>query len=354
MPYSSKDICNLKSIGLLSQSRDGKHIRPRSAAYRLLSDAGYNFKQEAKPQTNEAVLRRRNIASQILFTFFMAGISVFNDEFNNTIDEPVYIASFAARARDSGNPFGSTRFYGIFCTAQRAFLVLYADDIGVYYQKELTLFHSLTEITGIRNTAIIIMGKSTSSISATVINAQKGDKGKKKYNTNSFAQIFETTTLPVHFIPIGDPGVQILKFLLIPNYREEISRAILKKNYSPPYEGITDSDTIHVYNNDPRNPAVVAFDMDVNRIDRAVINAQNAGFDKICIYALAEQIPFLKSRYSNTGRADVRGISIDNIKRFLSYNIDLYQPPSTLYVTDEGRCFDVSDITGYRKTGKQN
>ena len=344
--YSSTELSILKSIGLLSKSRDGRNVRPRQAAYRLLDDAGYRIKPELKPQTGDTVIRRRNIASQILFTFYMAGVSVFNDKLSGNIKEPVYVASFAARQHAPNNPFGSTRFYGIFCVTQEAFLVFYADDAGVHFQNELTLFHSLTEIIGIRNTAIIIMGKSSVSIGKCILGVNKGDKEKKK-NTDSFAKIFETTALPIHFIPLGSAGAQMLKLLMMPKYREATAKAILKGKYRPPYSGLTDTDTIHHL--EPHYPAVVAADMDVNRIDRAILNAQSKGFERIAIYALYEQIPLLKSRYGNTGSAIIMQIDVDNIKGALEHDIELYRPPSSLYVTEEGRSFDVSDISSYRK-----
>lgn len=346
--YSHESLSVLEHIGLIYKSADKKNIRPRPAAYHLVSDIGYLFKSDIRPQTTEKVLARRNIASQILFTFHRAGVSVFVEKLVGIINDPIYMASFAARQADTGNPFGSTRFYGIFCTAHKAFLVLYADEIGVYYQKELTLFHNLIEVTGIRNTAVIVMGKSTSSIGTAVSKVKTANK--KKYNTNSFAQILETTTLPVHFIPIGDAGAQIIRFLLISDYREAMAKSLLLDSYKPPYKDLADTDTIHYKK--PYNPAVIAVDMDINRIERALINAQEAGYQKIVIYALPEQTAFLKSRFMDN--ADVLGVNIENIKRVINCNIDLYEPPEALYVTEEGRCFSVSDFAAYRKVRKSD
>lgn len=348
---SQTEISVLEHIGLIYKSINGISMRPRPIAYRLLNDAGYEYDADTKPETKERVVKRRNLSALVLLTFYSAGISVFNDKLTKNINEPVYIASFAARRGDYGNPFGSTRFYGIFCTPQEAFLVLYADEIGVYYKKELTLFHNLTEITGIKNTALIIMGSSTSSIGEHVINAKKEHKRKEKYKTTPFTQILEISSIPVHFIPVGDAGAQILRFLLIPNYREEIAKAALMDIYRQPYEGFADTDAVHYKK--PYYPAVVAVDMDVNRIDRAVAQAQVAGFDKIALYALKEQIPFLKSRYYDAGAAELLTISINKIRDGIKKDIDLYNPPIVPYATKEGRYFGVTDIAAYRKAGKQ-
>lgn len=351
--YTQEDVLALKQFGLLAVSKDKSIIRPRPIAYSLLKDAGFDYSSDAKPQTHPKVMARRNIASQILYTFQMAGISVFNNELSRFIDEPLYIASFAARQKDKGNPFGSTRFYGIFCTSQEAFLVFHVDNFGLFYHKELGLFHNFIEITGIDKRAVIMMGKSTSEIAADVLTVKK-DKGKENnpFKTETFTQVFETTTLPVHFIPMGDAGAQILKFLLNPNYREATARAVLDTRYRPIYEGMTDTDTIHP--KAPNYPAVVAVDMDVNRIDRALASARKAGFEKIILYALKEQIPFLKSRYANKGDAEIFGVNIDHIKKLIGFDIELREPPTAAYVTNEGRCFNVSDLTVNRKVGKQD
>ena len=74
----------------------------------------------------------------------------------------LYVPSFAARSANSGNPFGSTKFYGIYQTAGTLYLVFYADDAGVYFQKELTLFHSYIDRSHIQNTGLIFMGGSVS------------------------------------------------------------------------------------------------------------------------------------------------------------------------------------------------
>ncbi|MDR2903684.1 MAG: hypothetical protein LBU77_04185 [Clostridiales bacterium] len=351
--YTQEDVLTLKHLDLVSVSRDKSILRPRPAAYKLLSDAGFDFTPDTKIQTNPKLLARRNIAAQILQTFKTAGISVFNYSLPRRIEKPLYVASFAARQQDKGNPFGSTRFHGIFCTTQEAFLVYYVDSFGVFYQNELALFHNFIQATGISRCAIIMMGKSTLEIAAAVL-SEKDDKAKEKsrFKQDSFKRVFETTTLPVHFIPLGDAGAQMLKIMLNPDYRTATAKAVLGKRYIPIYAGMTDSDAIHPMA--PKNSGVVAVDMDVNRIDRALASARRAGFEKIALYALQEQIPFLKNRYANEGVAEIFGINIDHIKSTIGFDIELEKHPPAAYVTSEGRCFDVADIANYRKAGRQN
>ncbi|MDR2903293.1 MAG: hypothetical protein LBU77_02120, partial [Clostridiales bacterium] len=317
-----EDVMALKHLDLVSISRDKKTCRPRPAAYALLKDAGFDFAPDITTQSKSKFLARRNIAAQILQTFKTAGISVFNYSLPRQIEESLYVASFAARQHNKGNPFGSTRFHGIFCTAQEAFLVYYADSFGVFYQNELALFHNFIQTTGISRCAIIMMGKSTAAIAEDIF-SERNDKAKEKarFKQDSFKRVFETTTLPVHFVPIGDAGAQMLKFMLNPDYRTATAKAVLGKKYMPIYAGMTDTDAVHPM--PPKNPGVVAVDMNVNRIDRALASARRAGFEKIALYALKEQIPFLKNRYANEGAAEIFGINIDHIKSTIGFDIEL-------------------------------
>lgn len=243
--YTLKDISTLEYFGLAAVSRDGSYARPRPKAYRLMKEAGFDFKADQKLQTNPKVLTRRITAAQILLTFHRAGISIFGSELAKQIDAPQYIASFAAKQKDNYNPFGNTRFFGIFCTPQDAFLVYYVDDFGVFHNNEMTLFNNFVEITGIEKRAIIMMGKSTQEIAASVLSGKVKKKRKNPFNSNSFAEVFETTTIPVHFVPVGEAGAKVLRFLLIPDYREAIAKAALKEKYKPPYEGLSDTDAIN-------------------------------------------------------------------------------------------------------------
>lgn len=347
-----EEILALKFFGLLSISRDNKNIRPRPSAYRLLDSIGYSFRRDQKPQTKATLLVRRNVAAQILLTFEMAGISVFTDSLTCDSIEPIYIASFAARQKEkASNPFGNTRFYGIFCTPQRAFIVYYLDEIGVFFQHELTLFHNFIQATGIEKTAIIMMGKSTAAIGAYLFETYSDVMPKKKFHTDSFARIFETTILPVYFIPIGETGSQILRCMLIPNYREAAAKAILLKGYQPPYKELPDTDTIHIH--PPHYPVVIAIDMEVKRIDIALENAQKSGFKRIVVYALQEQIPFLQNHYREK-EIDFMVINLNGFKNALEYDISLCRPSVKPFITKDGRYLDVTDFTSDRKIGKQS
>lgn len=343
--FNMQNISALEHFGLVFMSRNGKNIRPRPSAYCLLEKAGYSFKADATPQTRQRILDRRNIAAKILLTFYSAGADVFKDTIEKTPGRAVYVPSFAARGASTGNPFGSTKFYGIFQTTGTLYLVFYADDAGVYFQKELTLFHSYIDHSPVQNTGLIFMGGSVPEIGDTVFHGgSPAGQPKKKYNTDSFGKVFSVTSLPVHFVPVGSVGVQMLRYMAMEHYRERLAKRILRKSYRPPYDALPDTDAIHYQ--PPYLPAAVALDMDVKRIDRAVSAAKGQGYPKIVLYALPEQVSFLRERYR--GAADVIAVDAERLAQDIN-GAKSGQDNARPYITKEGRYIDVADFAAYRR-----
>ncbi len=342
--FNAQSIAALEHFGLVFVSRNKKYIRPRPSAYHLMETAGFSFKADAAPQTRPRILDRRNIAAKVLLTFYSAGADVFKDTIDEISEKAVYVPSFAARSANSGNPFGSTKFYGIYQTSETLFLVFHADDAGVYFQKELTLFHSYIDRSHIQNTGLIFMGGSVPEIGDTIFHEPRpAEQPKKKYNTDSFGRVFSMTSLPVHFVPVGSVGAQMLRYMAIGHYRERLAKMILRKSCRPPYDALPDTDAIHFQ--PPYLPAVVALDMDVKRIDRAVSAAKGQGYPKIVLYALPEQAPFLREHYR--GAADVIAVDAERLDK----EVGGTNPSGNAvpYVTKEGRCIDVADFSAYRK-----
>lgn len=343
--FNTQNISALEYTGLVFMSRNGKYIRPRPSAYGLLEQAGYSFKADAAPQTRQRVLDRRNIAAKILLTFYAAGTDVFKDTPTDAPGGAVYVPSFAARSTSTGNPFGSTRFYGIFRCGKLLCMVFYADDAGIYFQKELTLFHSYADKIPDCQMGLIFMGDALADIGSSVFRGDSpSDQPKRRYHADSFGKVFSVTSLPVHFVPVGSVGAQMLRYMTMECYRERLAKGVLRKSYRPPYDTLTDTDAIHYRS--PYLPAVVALDLDLKRIDRAVSAAKARGYPKAVLYALPEQVLFLRERYREA--ADVLAVDAERLDREVGIEGGIpngYAP----YFTAEGRCIDVADFTVYRK-----
>ena len=279
--YRERDLRLMEHLGFAAVSRNRKYIRPRPGAYDLLQSVGYSFYGDVTPQTKQQTLDRWNTAARILFTFYLSGVDVFTDNIDTAPN--IYLSALAAKGGSIGNPFGNTKFYGIFRTPEVLYLVFYMDEIGVYFQKELAVFHSYTDKVSVGRTGLIFMGESVSKIGEAVFCELNSEEltMKKKYHADSFAKVFSTTSLPVHFVPIGKSGVQMLRYLAMEKYRERLARTILRGSYQSPYEDLTDTDAIHFQA--PHFPAAVALDMDIKRMDRALAAAQKRGFSRIVL-----------------------------------------------------------------------
>ena len=342
--YGARDLRLMEHLGFAAVSRNRKYIRPRPGAYDLLQSVGYSFYGDVTPQTKQQTLDRWNTAARILFTFYLSGVDVFTDNIDTAPN--IYLSALAAKGGSIGNPFGNTKFYGILRTAEMLYLVFYMDEIGVYFQKELTLFHSYTDKVSVGRTGLIFMGESLAEISESVLRTEQNEEQsvKKKYHADSFAKVFSVTSLSVHFVPIGKSGAQMLRYLTMEKYRERLSRTILRGSYQSPYEGLTDTDAIHFQA--PHLPAVVALDLDIKRMDRALAAAQERGFPKIVLYALPEQTAFLRGRYD--GQADIIAVDAARLEQEI-VGKEFIQDRSAPYMTKDGRWVDIANFAVYRK-----
>ena len=341
--YGARDLRLMEHLGFAVVSRNRKYIRPRPSAYDLLQSVGYSFYGDVTPQTKQQSLDRWNMSARILLTFYLSGVDVFADNIEEKAG--VYLSALAAKNVSVGKPFGSTKFHGIFRTPEVLYLVFYIDGDGIYFQKELALFHSYTDKIPMGRTGLIFMGESLSEIGEAAFRTEQVAEQitKKKYHADSFAKVFSVTSLPVHFVPIGKSGAQMLRYLVMEKYRERLARTILRGSYRPPHEGLTDTDAIHFQA--PHLPAVVALDMDIKRIDRAVAVAQERGFSRIVLYALPEQTAFLRGRYG--GQADI--IAVDAARLNQEIMTDKPQDRSAPYMMKDGRWVDVANFAVYRK-----
>ncbi len=51
--YNENDVLIWENLGLVAVSRNGKYIRPRPNAYKMLETAGYSFYGDVTPQTKQ-------------------------------------------------------------------------------------------------------------------------------------------------------------------------------------------------------------------------------------------------------------------------------------------------------------
>ncbi len=317
--------------------------RLHPAGYRFLTQAGYDFPQDAKFRSEAGIISRRCSSAMVLSTFYRTGVDVFISDETGLRQEQTYLPSFTLRRGkfSKGNIANSMLMRGVYRGQESAYMVFYVQDPRekVNFTNEQKTFNQLIERSGAGSKSVIFMGNSYVDIErAASYEHEKADGGKSAID--SYAAIFKNTGLPVFFIPIGDRGARLLKVLQLPNYREEIARAVMRRSYKPPYRNMPDTDTVH--NQQPHYPAVFGLDMDIKRIDRAYEAAIRNGHERIAIYALLDQKDFLTARYGVAGKAEIFYIRPETLTGLFPGRFELQGSPREPYVTPEGRYVDVT------------
>lgn len=354
--YDSNWINLIKSLDLISISKNKKVIRPKPSCYRLLDFIGVDvLGKDIRTQYNKSTIDRGIVSTNILLTFYEAGVNVDYYDMDD-LSEGGYFSSTNARKIKGNKKYGSTRFYGMFTAGPTAYMVFHPDDIGIHVSQELRVFGLLNN-PQIKNTAVIFMGASTKKIAAETFKPIPYKKKRPKtINGNvssgiTFHEAFNNIGVPIHFIPFGPVGASMLKFMQIPNCREVIATTFMGKRYKPPYEDMPYTDAVHY--EEPFYPVIFNIDMDVKRIDRAVIATQEKGYGKIIIFALEEQIPFLMERYGNSGSVIISAMQLSTLNQRLGGALDLYIPSDAPYEKNEKEWFIAENIAYNRKIGNQ-
>ena len=336
--FSVDSVRHFASLGLVSYGQKNAVLRKQStirltpARYRFLASVGINIPQDNKARSESNVISRRIIAGSSLLTFHRAGVNVHADSAASLSESFTYLPAFAMR-RGSNNLLNSTVFLGVYRDADTTYIVFnITDGCGVIYlNNELKGFLALCEQSQTAKHAVIFMGNSTDDIARAALHENAEDNKVK--GAVSFAKAYTEIIRPVHFIPCNDSGAWVLRLMQLPNYREAIAKAALGGSYRAPYPDAPDTDAIHFAA--PHMPAVIAIDMDVKRIDRAVESAQAKGCAGIALYVLPEQQAFAVERYGQKG-CELFVLPVDSLQERLTGNPSLYEPPLEPYC-HEGR-----------------
>ena len=133
--------------------------------------------------------------------------------------------------------------------------------------------------------------------------------------------------------------------MAIPDYRQALSRAALKGQFTAAPSDVPAWDAIY-----EGKPFVVAADMDLNRIDGAIRTAQERNLMPISMIALKPQFDtVLRKRYREKGLARVFTLKEDMLRE-LGVS-QLFVPSSDAYKTEKGEVINAPLIQAARKAG---
>lgn len=126
--------------------------------------------------------------------------------------------------------------------------------------------------------------------------------------------------------------------MAVPDYRQRFTRAALGSHYQPPSNPAWDA----LYQG---MPFVVAADMDLRRLDTAILIARQEGFDQIAVVTLEGQVEaVLLSRSWKTGKALVFNLTDGTVSEVTGRPPVPYKPSHTQFLTEKGDVVDVPPL----------
>lgn len=339
---TAAEQCNLILLGLMRQHK-------KSGAF-TLTNQGRSFLAEvlngAVPELsqsyhNDAIQRRLRLSNLIL-TAYRGYVNPFTTETENLIHSPSLFLSAVTRSRGA-NPWGSTRIAAIVRLGDLLCATHYVcSGIGkLALTDELNAFTNQTARFRDTRRTFIFAGESYRDILTEI------DTPEPKTDTKliTYGAAYRCLQFPVHLLSCDDTGAVQLQIMSTPDYRRRLTQAALKTQYQPSPDSAWDALFQGM-------PFLIAADMDLRRIDAAILKAKQAGFHQIAFAALEGQAKaVLFSRYRDTGKARVFILTGEAVSEVTGRPPVPYVPPRTQFLTAEGETIDVPPIQTHRKTG---
>ncbi len=365
--FGDVTITNLEALRLIrrqkqKQKEDGKEDgngkeKPESVLSFLTLTAKGNRLLEAllseipkkapKTYAEEKTLRRVRI-SKLALTAYRAGFRVFSTQTEDLLRDPSLFLPGIARGHGS-NPWSSSRIAAVARMGDTLAAVHYVcPGIGkIGLTGELTSFSNNTSRIERTQRLIVFGGASYKDILAeleSLPEPQKEEEGKgngkkkqKKADGSivSYGEAYQKIGMPVHLLPCDDTGALQLRLMSQKDYRRRLTEAALRSHYQPPPEGHPEWDAMF-----QGAPFVMAADMNLRRVQEAILSAQKSGLMPIAMAALKGQAEaVLNTRYRDACLARVFMLSPKAVGEVVDPT--LYEPPALAFPTPEGGATDV-------------
>ena len=327
--FSEEEILNLQALSLVKRYKPGNAFVLTAKGNRLLDRVMQGLPPATPPAYREPDTTRRLRSSEIMLTAYQAGIDVFaRDPSGLQPDQTLFLPSIS-RGRGS-NPWGSTRVAAISHIGDQLCAFHYVcPEIGrLALNDEQAAFYNNTATLSDIPKAVIFSGPSYKSI----LTELESTEAETDARLASYAEAYQLLTLPVFLVPCNATGVLQLRILSIPNYRQQITHALLRSRYIPP------PDTFPICDAFFRDaPFLMAADMDLRRIDAALKAADEQGITQIGVAALLPQAKaILNHLYLDARKVEFYQLKDELLLQVLGTPLPPYSPPQAVYRTQEG------------------
>ena len=339
------EIVNLTSFGFIKQHEASGSfvitVRGKQILDALLRGKLPNIKQ---PYHRAAVERRLRL-SRLTITAYRAFVNVFTTRPEELSESPSMFPSSITRDRGY-NPWGSTRIAALLRLPDLVAAVHYiAPGIGniAFVDEVNVLINQSARIKGAEK-AFIFTGESYADILEELDEPGRNPDSKKI----RYGDAYKVSTFPIYLIPCNDTGAKQLRVMSVPDYRQWFTRSTLQSEYEPPPVDMPDWDAVF-----RGAPFVMAADMDLRRIDRAIEAARRQGYSTVSMAALEPQAKeVLYPRYVDTGKAKVFVWTPEMEEELFGERLKLRSLETAPYRNAKGEYVNAPLIQADRKSGR--
>ena len=290
-------------------------------------------------------IERRLRLSRLMLTAYKANIEIFTTEADELKTAPSLFLSTITRGR-GGDPWGGTRVGALLHLPDMAAAMHYvAPSIGnISLVDEINVLVNQSAIIKDAARAFIFAGVSYADILAELEAKDRNVDSKLV----SYGEAFRTSPYPVCLLPCNDTGAKQLRLMSVPDYRQWFTKATLQSEYEPPPADMPDWDAMF-----RGAPFVIAADMDLRRIDRAIEAARRQGYSTVSMAALEPQAKeVLYPRYVDTGKAKVFVWTPEMEGKLFGERLKLRSLETAPYRNAKGEYVNAPLIQADRKSGR--
>jgi hypothetical protein len=339
--FTEPECENLILLKLIRQHKKSGALMLASGGAQLLKAIyGDGVTPNLSPSYREPMIQRRLRLSGLVLTAYRGRVNPFAVTMTELTNSPALFLSSLTRDRGT-NPWGSTRIAAIARLGDLLCAIHYVcPGIGkLALTDELNAFTNQTARFRDLRRAFLFAGESYGDILAEL----EASEPRMDAKLISYGAAYQCLPFPVHLLSCDAAGAAQLQIMSVPDYRRKLTRAALRSLYQPTENPAWDALFQGI-------PFVMAADMDLRRIDAAILEAHRQGFSQIVLAALEGQAKaVLFPRYRDTGKARVFILTNEAVSEVTGRPPDPYSPPRTQFLTPEG---DVIDAPPFKTSGR--
>lgn len=342
--FDSAGIALLDKLGLLNVTQNKKSIRLRERGWSFLRYLGMDFHKDTVYKSDYA---RRLEMSWLLLTFWRAGFNVFGATLKDLGTPQVFLHSMVARRNTApgGNAWGGAVFWGLARlrnTVVSCYYVEGHEKMAVCFRNEKDMLNKAA-VTLETQGAMLYAGSNYEKLARAVRNTASAEaKGKK-----TFAQIYRDTITPIYLLECSDNGALQLLIMAQGDYKKRLSDSMfnamgLYDSLTAAPIGVTDADGALSVPGKGSMPWLLAVDMDLYRIDRALRQSVTAGYGSLLVICLETQADALTLLYGDKNTKIVTVTEENLLNAFGA--LRLYEPVPGAYRDPKGGMIDAAHL----------